>query len=282
MSPLALHLTVKDASPDVGNLGEDEACQNPPCMSFKPASLLSPVSSSDRLTANVEDHVDDSSNFNRNLRCKTSGEHDSDSGRWRRSSTSTEVTLLSSSAASSPSNGTNDTPPLMQTLRRSRLSAAARPWSSEEQHNQAPQLPTSGKWRRSSTSTGVTLLSSSAASSREPSSGTNDTPPQMQTLRRSRLSATARPWSSEEQYSQALKLPTSFVENIKMVVRVAKLSLHFVTGEKHVTESKAGSGNWWTVIAYVPSGVALDTKMVLAYVMDKLQHTAAVTKGVSV
>eukprot|EP00419_Tripos_fusus_P034093 CAMPEP_0172779570 /NCGR_PEP_ID=MMETSP1074-20121228/202485_1 /TAXON_ID=2916 /ORGANISM="Ceratium fusus, Strain PA161109" /LENGTH=439 /DNA_ID=CAMNT_0013616533 /DNA_START=57 /DNA_END=1376 /DNA_ORIENTATION=- len=345
MSPLALHLTVKDASPDVGNLGEDEACQNPPCMSFKPASLLSPVSSSDRLTANVEDHVDDSSNFNRNLRCKTSGEHDSDSGRWRRSSTSTEVTLLSSSAASSPSNGTNDTPPLMQTLRRSRLSAAARPWSSEEQHNQAPQLPTSGKWRRSSTSTevtllsssaasspsngtndtpplmqtlrrsrlsaaarpwsseeqhnqapqlptsgkwrrsststGVTLLSSSAASSREPSSGTNDTPPQMQTLRRSRLSATARPWSSEEQYSQALKLPTSFVENIKMVVRVAKLSLHFVTGEKHVTESKAGSGNWWTVIAYVPSGVALDTKMVLAYVMDKLQHTAAVTKGVS-
>mmetsp|Transcript_590 Transcript_590/g.1090 ORF Transcript_590/g.1090 Transcript_590/m.1090 type:complete len:267 (+) Transcript_590:58-858(+) len=218
MSPLALHLTVKDASPDVGNLGEDEACQNPPCMSFKPASLLSPVSSSDRLTANVEDHVDDSSNFNRNLRCKTSGEHDSDSGRWR----------------------------------------------------------------RSSTSTGVTLLSSSAASSREPSSGTNDTPPQMQTLRRSRLSATARPWSSEEQYSQALKLPTSFVENIKMVVRVAKLSLHFVTGEKHVTESKAGSGNWWTVIAHVPSGVALDTKMALATVKEELQHTAAVTKGVSV
>mmetsp|Transcript_592 Transcript_592/g.1096 ORF Transcript_592/g.1096 Transcript_592/m.1096 type:complete len:274 (+) Transcript_592:64-885(+) len=140
----------------------------------------------------------------------------------------------------------------------------------------------SDKEHCSSTCTGGALPSSSATSSQEPSSRSNDTPPLMQTLRRSRLSATARPWSSEEQYSQALKLPTSFVENIKMVVRVAKLSLHFVTGEKHVTESKAGSGNWWTVIAHVPSGVALDTKMALATVKEELQHTAAVTKGVSV
>mmetsp|Transcript_117494 Transcript_117494/g.228406 ORF Transcript_117494/g.228406 Transcript_117494/m.228406 type:complete len:257 (+) Transcript_117494:29-799(+) len=119
--------------------------------------------------------------------------------------------------------------------------------------------------RCSSMCTRVTPLSSSAASSQEPSNRTNDTLPLMRTL-----------------HNQASELPTSFLKKIQVVVRVAKFCLQFVSGERNVMESKTGNGNWWTLIVHVPSGDALAREMVIAIVMEEVQHTAAVTKGVSV
>jgi len=213
MSPLAPHLKVKNTFLGFGTLSEDEACLSrnrasscPPCMSFNLASSLSPVSSSD----SQQDHPDSD-----------------EERRW--------CDLQ----------------------------------DSDEDH------PDSEEERRWSASTGATLLSSSAASSQ-------DTPPLMRTLKRSPLSAVAKPWSSEELVNPASELSAPFLKKIQVVVRVAKFCLLFVTGERHVMESKAGSGNWWTLVAHVPSGAALDTKMALATVMEELQHTAAVTKGVSV
>jgi len=209
LSPLAPSVKVKNTFIEFDTLSEDEACLSrnrasscPPCMSFNLASSLSPVSSSDHPDSDEE-------------------------RRW--------CDLQ----------------------------------DSDEDH------PDSEEERRWSASTGATLLSSSAASSQ-------DTPPLMRTLKRSPLSAAAKPWSSEERHKQASELSTLFFKRIQVVVRVAKFCLLFVTGEKHVMESKAGSGNWWTLVAHVPSGAALDTKMALATVMEELQHTAAVTKGVSV
>ena len=206
LSPLAPPVKVKNTFIEFDTLSEDEAC-----LSRNRASSCPP-----RMSFNG--HGDDSYDVNKNQHCKMSGQHDSDSD-----------------------NGCC-----------------------------------------SSTCTGVTLLPSSASSSHESSNITNDTSLPMRTLKSSQLSAAAKPWSSEERHKHESDFPSFFLKQVKVVVRVAKFCFKFVTGESHITESKAGIGNWWTLVAHVPSGVALDTKMALATVMEELQHTAAVTKGVSV
>eukprot|EP00419_Tripos_fusus_P008941 CAMPEP_0172661430 /NCGR_PEP_ID=MMETSP1074-20121228/4697_1 /TAXON_ID=2916 /ORGANISM="Ceratium fusus, Strain PA161109" /LENGTH=170 /DNA_ID=CAMNT_0013477195 /DNA_START=35 /DNA_END=543 /DNA_ORIENTATION=- len=151
-SPLSPHLNVKNTFIEFDTFSDDEACLSrkrasscPPCMTFHPVSSLSPVSSSDKPAANLKDHGDDSHDFKNNLRCETNGEHDAGSDKEHCSSTCTGGALPSSSATSSqePSSRSNDTPPLMRTLKRSPLSAAAKPWSSEELRNPASELPTS-------------------------------------------------------------------------------------------------------------------------------------------